>query len=51
MRDPTESIDYRDRSLFMDTDPVPAVREILEAGDLSWLPTTHLAGSVVEDPA
>jgi catechol 2,3-dioxygenase-like lactoylglutathione lyase family enzyme len=51
VRDPTESIDYRDGSLFMDTDPVPAVRELLEGGNLSWLPTTHLATSAVEDPA
>ena len=28
VHDPTESIDYRDGSLFMDTDPVPAVRVV-----------------------
>ena len=51
VRDPTVAIDYGDHSLFGDTDPVPAVREIREAGELSWLPTTHLAGAAVEDPA
>jgi catechol-2,3-dioxygenase len=48
VRDPTVEIDP---SFFADTDPVPAVRELLDSGELSWLPTTHLAGSVVEDPA
>ena len=47
---PTGEVDYDDGELFGDTDPVPAVRELLESGELSWLPTTHLAGSAVEDP-
>ena len=51
VQDPTTTIDYGDQSLFADSDPVPAVRELLEAGELSWLPTTHLATTVVEDPA
>ena len=41
---------HRLRSFFGDTDPVPAVLELLDSGELSWLPTTHLAGSDVEDP-
>jgi len=48
VRDPTVEVDP---SFFADTDQVPAVRELLDGGELSWLPTTHLAGSVVEDPA
>jgi catechol 2,3-dioxygenase-like lactoylglutathione lyase family enzyme len=51
VRDPTRSVDYDDSQLFGDADPVPAVRELMETGDLSWLPTTHLAGSVAQDPA
>src|SRR5436190_10243781 len=51
VRDPTASVDYGNGELFNDSDPVPAVRELMESGDLSWLPTTHLAGSVRNDPA
>jgi catechol 2,3-dioxygenase-like lactoylglutathione lyase family enzyme len=36
---------------FGDTDPVPAVRELMERGELAWLPTTHLASATMEDPA
>ncbi|HET9050063.1 MAG TPA: VOC family protein [Candidatus Dormibacteraeota bacterium] len=31
-----------DQSSFADPDPVPAVRELSEAGRLEWVPTTHL---------
>jgi len=51
VRDPTDHVDYADGQFFGDTDPVAAVRELVETGDLSWLPTTHLAGSIVQDPA
>jgi catechol 2,3-dioxygenase-like lactoylglutathione lyase family enzyme len=37
--------------LFGDTDPVPAVRELIERGELVWLPITHLASATMEDPA
>jgi catechol 2,3-dioxygenase-like lactoylglutathione lyase family enzyme len=37
-------------SLFTDEDPVPAVRELAEAGDLAWTPTTHLVDEGA-DPA
>ena len=35
--------DPRDRSLFADSDPVPAVRELMESGELSQTPKTRLA--------
>jgi hypothetical protein len=38
--------DYRDDSLFADADPVPAVRELLETGELAHTPSTRL----VQDP-
>jgi catechol 2,3-dioxygenase-like lactoylglutathione lyase family enzyme len=50
VRDPTTEVRY-DGEFFGDTDPVPAVRELVSSGELSWLPTTHLAGSTVADPA
>jgi catechol 2,3-dioxygenase-like lactoylglutathione lyase family enzyme len=42
-RDP----DLRDRELFSDPDPVPAVRELLERGELASTPVTLLAS---DDP-
>ena len=42
---------YSGGALFTDPDPVVAVRELAETGELSWLPRTHLAGTTVEDPA
>jgi catechol 2,3-dioxygenase-like lactoylglutathione lyase family enzyme len=52
VRDPTGAYaNLDDPELFADTDPVPAVRELRESGELTWLPTTHLAGSVAQDPA
>ncbi len=50
VKDPTGTVDYGS-DLFGDTDPVPAVRELIDTGDVSWTPTTHLAGSVAQDPA
>ena len=38
--------DYGDRNLFGDRDPVPAVRELVEAGRLNSTPATRL----VQDP-
>jgi catechol 2,3-dioxygenase-like lactoylglutathione lyase family enzyme len=35
-------VDWDDRRVFADANPVPAVRE-LEAGELRWVPTTRLA--------
>jgi catechol 2,3-dioxygenase-like lactoylglutathione lyase family enzyme len=51
VRDPTGTVDFSDTALFGDADPVAAVRELVESGDLTWTPTTHLAGSVAQDPA
>jgi catechol 2,3-dioxygenase-like lactoylglutathione lyase family enzyme len=51
VRDPTGTVEYDDTELFGDSDPVPAVRELVEAGDLTWTPATHLAGSTAQDPA
>jgi catechol 2,3-dioxygenase-like lactoylglutathione lyase family enzyme len=50
VKDPTGTVDYGS-DFFGDTDPVPAVRELIETGDVSWTPTSHLAGSVAQDPA
>ncbi len=35
--------DYGDRDLFADSDPVPAVRELQEAGQLRSVPATRLS--------
>ena len=35
--------DYRDERLFADPNPVDAVRELADAGELKWMPQTHLA--------
>ena len=34
--------DYGDTGQFADPDPVPAVRELAESGELSSVPATHL---------
>ena len=34
--------DYGDTAQFADPDPVPAVRELAESGELSSVPATHL---------
>ncbi len=45
--------DYGDRALFGDRDPVPAVRELVETGDVATVPHTRLVHepSAVVDPA
>ena len=43
--------DYQDRRAFADPDPVAAVRELADSGELGWLPETRLAQSQVLDPA
>jgi catechol 2,3-dioxygenase-like lactoylglutathione lyase family enzyme len=43
--------DFGDRRVFADPDPVPALRELAETGELAWLPETHLAGAEILDPA
>ena len=42
--------DYGDDRLFGDPDPVPAVRELAERGQLEWTPQTHLVSKQVVDP-
>jgi catechol 2,3-dioxygenase-like lactoylglutathione lyase family enzyme len=42
--------DYSDKRLFSDPDPVPAVRELREGGELAWMPTTKLTGDEGADP-
>lgn len=42
--------DYADKRFFADPDPVPAVRELMEAGELSWVPQTTLVGDEELDP-
>ncbi|HEX7166767.1 MAG TPA: VOC family protein [Acidimicrobiales bacterium] len=51
--DPTgRPADYGDRRLFGDPDPVAAVRELADTGQLSWTPTTDLTeDSAAADPA
>ncbi len=34
--------DYGDETFFGDSDPVPAVKELMERGELSWTPDTAL---------
>ena len=42
--------DYGDQRLFADTNPVPAVRELAETGQVAWWPKTVLTGDEVKDP-
>jgi catechol 2,3-dioxygenase-like lactoylglutathione lyase family enzyme len=42
---------YEDRGVFADPDPVPAVRELSETGELASMPRTQLVSDVVVDPA
>ena len=42
--------DFNDDRLFADPDPVPAVREIRERGDLEWTPRTGLVDEPIPDP-
>src|SRR4051794_13387731 len=50
--DPTgRPTDYADEGLFSDPDPVPAVRELRERGELASTPVTRLVSDVVVDPA
>ena len=52
LTDPTgRATDFSDESLFSDPDPVPAVRELREQGELASLPVTKLVGDTVVDPA
>lgn len=49
--DPTgREADYADPTLFTDPDPVPAVRELQERGELSSVPRTGLQTDDVVDP-
>jgi catechol 2,3-dioxygenase-like lactoylglutathione lyase family enzyme len=49
--DPTgRDADYGDGELFSDPDPVPAVRELTDQGQLATTPATTLAGDDVVDP-
>lgn len=48
--DPTgRPADYGDDRLFADSDPVPAVRELREAGQLDHTVATVLAAGIIED--
>jgi catechol 2,3-dioxygenase-like lactoylglutathione lyase family enzyme len=48
--DPTgRAVDYGDDRLFADADPVPAVRELRECGQLQRTVATHLADGIIED--
>ncbi len=52
--DPTgREADYGDDGLFSDPNPVPAVRELMERGELATTPATRLAGDEgdIPDPA
>lgn len=49
--DPTGRIaDYDDPTLFSDPNPVPAVRELVRDGVLSWVPQTTLSSDEIVDP-
>lgn len=41
--------DYTDRRLFADTDPVPAVTELIERGELNHTPSTRLVAEITRD--
>jgi catechol 2,3-dioxygenase-like lactoylglutathione lyase family enzyme len=41
--------DYTDSRLFADADPVPAVLELRDAGELDHTPTTQLVDGIIED--
>jgi len=43
--------DYADKRAFADPDPVPALGELADAGELSWTPRTELVGDEVVDPS
>jgi catechol 2,3-dioxygenase-like lactoylglutathione lyase family enzyme len=48
--DPTgRPVDYGDERLFADADPVPAVRELREQGELDHTVVTHLVDKIIED--
>jgi catechol 2,3-dioxygenase-like lactoylglutathione lyase family enzyme len=48
--DPTgRPLDYGDDRLFSDPDPVPAVRELRESGELTHTVATHLVGEITRD--
>jgi catechol 2,3-dioxygenase-like lactoylglutathione lyase family enzyme len=48
--DPTgRPVDYDDRRLFADADPVPAVQELRQTGKLAWTPRTTLVDDVTTD--
>ena len=48
--DPTSRpAEYGDDRLFADPDPVPAVRELRERGELASTPSTHLVDEVTRD--
>ncbi|CAN5168986.1 VOC family protein [soil metagenome] len=50
--DPTgRSADYSDEGLFSDRNPVPAVRELIETGQLASTPSTALTSDDIVDPA
>ena len=41
--------DYTDSRLFADEDPVPALLELRDAGELDHTPATHLVDGIIED--
>jgi catechol 2,3-dioxygenase-like lactoylglutathione lyase family enzyme len=48
--DPTgRPVDYGDERFFSDPDPVPAVRELQDAGEVDWTPHTVLVDEVTRD--
>ena len=42
---------YDDGRMFSDPDPVPAVRELRERGEVAWTPRTALASDLIMDPS
>jgi len=48
--DPTgRPVDYDDEQFFADRDPVPAVKELKETGQLAWTPRTVLVNEITKD--
>ncbi len=48
--DPTgRPVNYADERFFADPDPVDAVKELRDTGQLAWTPRTQLVGEVTKD--
>jgi hypothetical protein len=42
-------VDYADERFFTDAEPVDAVKELRDTGQLAWTPRTQLVSEVTKD--